>query len=496
RRGASTRSPQMLMADGVANVLRELGDDALSQSQLLRVLGEAQLNLGEIGAAHATLDIAAARVANTGDRLLAAEIDAVRADLALREMRQDDADKLFDSALATTVTVRGAHSLETARIKARRAISLVSLGRFEDARASATEAHLVLSAMLGATAPETLSALLARATIEEQVRDDAAAMVTLHDYIAAVESSFGERDARLIYALRSLGEVLRRRRDFDGGRAAFGRGVEIARAQFGARHVQVASILTRWATLERDAGDPQTAISILDQAEAALPEGEIAGRAQLLATRGGTWIVLGDALRAEPDLREALRLRRDSGGLRTGLAWFSQAQLGEALALQGKISEAQTLQSEAARELRTLLGPDAYQNALIAQRWAQTLDLQHDWRGAVTQWREALRVFEKTYGRDHFMYFDWSLSLADSLSHVDDGRAEAAQISDDLIARWSGNPEIVERYSSLILLRCRLHIDTGAIAAANSLAQRALARPDLQASVEERAALEGFAHPQ
>ena len=74
---------------------------------------------------------------------------------------------------------------------------------------------------------------------------------------------------------------------------------------------------------------------------------------------------------------------------------------------------------------------------------------------AAIQWREAVRLIELTYGRDHFGHFDWSLELANALekSACRSGRGSRS-IADDLLARWSGNPQIAQRYAVLYLLRC------------------------------------------
>jgi eukaryotic-like serine/threonine-protein kinase len=491
--GGRLDGTRRVLSDAVARVGRELGSDATSAARLLRVLGEAQFNLGELAAAHVTLDQAATRAQAAADPLLGADIDAMRAALALQELDQDTAEALFATALSTVVALRGADSVEAARIEARQALSLVALGRFKDARGAADHAQRVLAERLGAMHRESISALVTLGNIEEQLRDDVAAAQTLALSIARIEAGFGEDDARLVVPLQTLGEVVRRTRDFDRARALLQSGIGIARAQFGARNSQVSSILVRLAGVERDAGQMQRAIGVLDEAEAALPDGEDDKvRAQILNTRGSIWIELGDGVHAETDYRKSLDLRRSAGDLRSGLTWFSQAQVGTALAIQGRFAEAHQLQAEAAVKIRGLLGPDAYQNALIAVRQAQAFGLQGSFRESAGYWREAVRLIEKTYGRDHYGYFDWSLELALALEKSAANRAEAASISDDLLARWSGKPQIAGRYAELVLLRCRLHVDAGQRDAARRLSVLALARPDLIVYSAQRRRLEAY----
>ena len=491
RASGQATDTKRVLADAVARVDLELGEDTTSSARLLRVLGEAQFNLGELEPARATLEQAATQAQAASDPLLSADIDAMRAALALRELNQDEAESLFASALATAVRLRGADSIEAVRIETRQVLSLVALGKFKEARGEAEHAQRVFDRELGADHRESIAALVTLGVIQEQLRDDKAALASLEAAVARAQSRFGPADARLVAPLQSLGEVLRRTRDFDRARTTLRRGVDIARAQFGSRNAQVASILVRLAGVERDAGRLQQAIRVLDQAESALPENaDDAARAQILNTRGSTWIELDDGAAAEADYRKSLELRRKAGDQRSGLTWFTQAQVGTAVAMQGRFAEAHRLQSQAANEIRKLLGPDAYQNGLIAVRRAQTMDLQKDSAHAAIQWREAVRLIEKTYGRDHYGHFEWSLELARALAQTRAGRDEAAAIADDLLARWTGKPQVAERYAALVLVRCQLHQAAGEEDAAAALARSALARAELVAEPSTRDALQ------
>jgi eukaryotic-like serine/threonine-protein kinase len=490
------RSAPSVLADAVARVDRELHDDARSSAQLLRVLGEAQLNLGELDAARITLDHAADAARKSSDELLSADIDAVRGALATRELHHDDAERLFATALKRVVDLRGADSLEAARVETRRAMSLVAIGKFKEALGSAEHSHAILLKRFGSGNAESITALITLGTIQEQLRDDQSSLQTMREAVATIESTYDKRDARLVWPLQTLGEVMRRTRDLDGARRTLLQGVAIAREQFGAISAPVSLMLVRLAGVERDASAWQRAIEVLDQAEKALPDNEDdAARAQILNTRGGTWIELGDGKRAEADYRASLALRKKAGDQRSGVFWFTQAQVGTALAMQGRYTEALRLQREAALEIRKMLGPDAYQNALIAVRLAQTFTGQEDYTRAAIQWREAVRLIELTYGRDHFGHFDWSLELASALEKSPADHPEAARIADDLLARWSNSPQISQRYVALVLLRCRLYQSSGQATPASELAQSALGRSDLVASPEQRQSLREFVVP-
>jgi serine/threonine-protein kinase len=491
RAGARVRAPEAVLADAVGRVGRELGGDAESMARLLGVLGEAQLNVNDFKGARGTLEQARAAAVASGDRLLVADIDSLCGVLALRELAHDDAEALFASALRTATELRGADSLEAARIEARQAHSLVVLGKFKEALGVAEHSQAVLTRSLGPDHRESIDILVTLGILQDQARKDAEALVTLREAVARIEAVFGPDDARLVVPLQTLGEVLRRTRDFDSARTALLRGTAIARAQFGPRNSQVTRILIRLSGIERDAGRLNEAIAVLQEAEDALPDDEDGvARVQLISTRGSIHLELEDGVRAEADYREALALRHKAGDQRSGLQWFTQAQLGNALAFQGKFAEAHRLQAEAAKELRALIGPDAYQNALIALRQSQAYKRQGDLRGSIPFLREALRIADKTYGPDHFMVADWSLELADTLSALDDGRDEAAGIAEQLVAKWPSRPEFSGRLATLELLRCRVQDDP---ASAATIARSALAREGFTATDEERPALQRFA---
>jgi serine/threonine-protein kinase len=488
RVGASPRAPAELLAEAVARVQRELADDPATAARLLRVLGEAQLNSGAVPAARATLDAAVERLGDDAEPELRWDLDALRGQAALRELRNEDAEVLFARALALASATTGADSVAVARVQARRAVGLVVLSKFREAREAAGAAHRILSRDLGPGSPEAIDAAVTLGLVQEQLREDVDAQTTLRSAIAAIEARFGPDDVRLCQPIILLGEVLRRARGFEEAGALLARGAAIARARLGERSALLARLLTQAAANARDAGALDDAIEKLDAAWAAVPDGETGSRAQVLATRGAIRLEQGDGARAEPDLREALRLRRESGGERTGLAWFAQAQLGDALSLQGRFDEAHALQAEAAERLRALLGPDAYQNALIAQRRGAAFARQRDWVGAAAQYRETLRLVEKTYGPDAYGSFETRLELASALAELPAERAAAREIIEALVAQWIDRPEAARRISVAVTLLCR--IGEGKVPARQLLAREGLVADDAQ-----RGALRACAGP-
>jgi hypothetical protein len=493
RDAAVARSPAMQMAEAVARVETELSEDPVSQAQLLRVLGETQLHLSQIDASRTTLDLALSKLGDSGGLLLRAEIESLRGAVASRELRLEDAERHIKSALSLATQAAGPESIAVGRINTQAAYTLLSMARYKDAKPAAENAHRVLANALGANHPESIRALVTLALVQEVLREDAQALINIRAAIAMLEQRFGATNARLSRPLHILGVLLRRQRNFDEARTTLIRGAEIARQHMGERSNSLANILTVRGEMERLAGDFPAALAALDQAEQAIPDDEVLGRAQLFMIRGSVYFDLGDGKRAEADYREVLRLRMNTGSPRSFSAWFSQAQVGDALALQGRFEEAHRLQEEAAAQTRILLGADDYQNTLILNRRAGTYAMQGDWRNSAIHKREAIRIVEKTYGRDHINYLFWNLNLADVLSKIPEGRMEAAQIADSLIETSRNNPKLAEHIAPVVLLRCDLYIASGETKAARSLAAAMLAEPGIVASAEQRNALQRLA---
>ncbi|MEQ1595922.1 MAG: protein kinase [Casimicrobium sp.] len=496
RAGSAARPATALIADAVRSVNRELADDPQSQAQLLRVLGEAQLNLSEVNAAKETLELAQqkGREARMSESVpLHAEIEGLRAALALRELRYDDAERLFEAAIGRSRATHGVESVTVARLQMQRALSLLAVSKFKDAQASIESAHRVLATKFGRDHPEAIAALVNLGSVQEQVRDDAAARRSTDEAVILIEQRYGTTDARLIRVLKNRGELARRQREFDRAREALQRAIAIARKEMGGKHQLVADAYAIMAVVERDAGKPKQAIAALLAAEHAAPESETALRAQILGARGGTYLELDEPAKAEPDLRETLRLRKQIGGLRSGQAWFVQAQLAESIGAQNRFVEANALLIEAANELRKLLGADAYQNALIATRHYKVLSKQGDWDGAIAAMREAVRLSKKTYGAGHFGQLSWNLEIALTLAKKPTGVVEATRIADELIASWAGNPKRGSEYTRLLAFRCELYETAGQPDKAQALAVTTLAQADLDATDEQRRRLSQFA---
>jgi serine/threonine-protein kinase len=443
RAGSSARSPQQLLAEGVARAESELAGDAEGQVRLLITLAEAQFGQGLSADARATLErataISAAQVVSGPAQV---RLSALAAQIAEAELRQEDALRLYEQAVAKAAEVHGEHSLERARIQRDRARVLAIGSDLAGALSVAEAAHAQFLGQLGDAHPETALARYQIGLVHEQKREDPAALADFEAVLAVLQQAYDEDDARLVRPLMSLGDVQRRLREFAAGRATLQRGAAIAARRLGDQHSQHAAILIRLGTLERDAGDLDAAIKALDAAQAALPDGEMQTLAQLHASRGALLIARAEFDRAEPDLRQAMQLRKQHGGLRTGLAWYSQAEWGVALAGLGRLAEAEAAQREARQQLLVLLGPQAYQNSLMAARLGATLGQRGKHAEAAAELAEAERLVIAQSGPDNHNACQYRLQRAQALAQLPERRDEARSLLADLDARAKAQPEL------------------------------------------------------
>ena len=452
RSGATARTPGEGIDAALQAVRLDTGLDSDSQLRLLTVLAEARLNLGDIPGSRAVLDEASDLAIHEGvNALLRARWWAALAAADLRALQTDAALDHYAKALALLDPSPGRDSADFALIEREQAQALVTAGRFPEALLAAQHAAKVLQASGPSQALAAAVAEFRVGMIQEQTRDDTAALATFERARLAIESAAGENDARLAQVLSAQGLVQLRLRNFDAAAASFQRGLEIARQQLGERHTQTATLWTRLSTLHREKGDLDAAISALDAAQQALPEGDINALAQVYASRGALQLMRGNAQAAERDLHEAMQLRKAQSNAPPGLAWFSQSEWGNALAALGRLDEAERVQTEAAQELRKQLGADAFQNSMLLARLAQTQRLRKHWGTSAESLREAIRVVDLRADAV-FPAFQYRLQLAEVLIERSGNTAELDALLGDLLQRCQ-QPPLTSQCESVRALR-------------------------------------------
>jgi serine/threonine-protein kinase len=408
RKGGTQRTPAQLVDDGIRALDDKLQGDRILRGELLSDLGEIQANLGDQDGAHRTLLAAlAARKAQHGESSAeVAETERKLALLALRSARPDEAIERTRRVIGIPASHGQAQALEAARAKQILSIALINRKERDQALVMSREAYAEIAAALGPGDQETLNAGQQYAQILMQLRQDQEAETVLRGVIARIESAKGRESATLIHPLGVLAGVLRQARRYDQADKIYARAAALARKHLPARHQELASILSRYGALKVQQEDFTAAAALLDQAEAAMPPEATVELSQLMANRGRLHLLQGSFDRAEPDLRRAFELLRKSNGENDGFTWYAASQWGRAIAGQGHLQQAEHIQRDALARLSVILGPEAYQNALLQDALAETLVNAHRYREAAAVLRDALTITLKKYPNTNPVYLE------------------------------------------------------------------------------------------
>lgn len=406
RGSANARAPTQVIADGIRGLTPQSLSDPALRGELLDDLGEIQATLGDLGGSRHTLQEAL----QLRTRLFGAGSPQARVtERKLAQVAYASGDPANAEARARRVLAIGerlgrGHDVESAR--ARLVLALVSVGRKEQAQALALidTASADLRRGLGAGAPETSLALMRRAQLLQQLRRDDEAIATLRGAISEIEARDGKDSARLVEPLTALGSALRQAQRDEESDAAYARAVALAQRYFPGRNRLLASPLSRYGALKMQRGQLAQAQALLDRAEQAMPDGADAELAQLLLNRGQLELQQSRADAAEADLRRAFDLRRAASGEDSGPTWYYASEWGRALALQGKLAQAEQVQRDALARLSAIMGEGAYQNALVLDALAETLMLAHRPREAAAALQQALALTAGKYPATHPTY--------------------------------------------------------------------------------------------
>ncbi|MEP6907299.1 MAG: serine/threonine-protein kinase [Pseudoxanthomonas sp.] len=412
----TARLPAQLVDEGIRALDQRLGDDPELRGELLDDLGEIQANLGDLEGAHRTLldalqersqdyGIGSAQALQTERKLATVEMY-----LGNYPQAAERARRVIDALHAKGI----AHSADAARAKHVLAYTMINGKQREQALPLAREAVAELRATLGPQDPETLAAAMTYAQLLTQLRHDQDAEAALRDVVAQVEAAHGINSAQLVAPLIALGSLLRQAQRLEDADPVYARALAIARRHLGAKHLRLAGALSRYGALKVQREDYAAAQTLFEQAEAAMPAEAISELAQLLTNRGKLHLVQEHADAAEHDYRRAFELRRKANGDDDGVTWFAASQWGRALAQQGKLSQAEQVQRNALQQLDRILGPQAYQNALLLDALAETLMQAHRYNEAASTLQRALALTAKEYPQTHPLYLERAEKLREA----------------------------------------------------------------------------------
>lgn len=442
RPGADRRPPAKLIGDAVAVADRRFSRAPLLHADLLGDLGEIQASLGDLPGGRATLEKALA-LREAGD----AGADSVATAVLRRKLAHlmvvagdyDPALAQARQAQATMTRLGRTDSAEMARAELIAALVLEERRERERALQLTSDALRKLEAALGHDDPETAMAVYRRGQVLDQLRRDDEAASTLRDAVARMERAAGPDSARLIPTLATLGGVLLRSQP-EPAIAVFERAAGIAEHELGPRNGTRARLLSRMANAYRRLGRTGRAEAVFAQALAAMPDGDNAELAQLLASRGQLYLDTGRAVAAAADLQRAFELRRETSGEDAGITWYTASLWGRALRELGKLDEAERTQRDALQRLQKILGVDAYQNTLLLDALVETLVQRGKHDEAVALARRSLALTGKTYPPTHHLVAERRVRLAVALAAAGGAaqRSEAGGLCRDALQSLAG----------------------------------------------------------
>ncbi|MDI1252322.1 serine/threonine-protein kinase [Thermomonas sp.] len=417
RKGSTLRTPAQLVDDGIRALDDKLQGDRMLRGELLSDLGEIQANLGDLDGAHRTLleALATRKAQHGGASTEVAETERKLALLALRSGRQNEAIERTRRIIGMPSAQAPARALVVARAKQILSTALINRKERDQALVMSRDAYAEIAATLGPRDQETLDAGSQYAQLLMQLRQDQQAETVLRDVIAKTELAKGLESAQLIRPLVTLAGVLRQAKHDDQADPIYTRAAVLARKYLPARHRQLAAILSRYGSLKVQQEDFVAAAALFDQAEAAMPLDETLELSELLTNRGRLHLMQGAFDQAEPDLRRAFKMRRTSNGEHDGITWYSASQWGRAIAGQGHLQQAERIQRDAMARLSVILGPKAYQNALLQDALAETLIKAHRYGEATTILRDALMLTLKQYPNTHPVYLERKATLDEAV---------------------------------------------------------------------------------
>lgn len=428
REQASARPAAELLRLGAADVLREFPDQAAIAAPLLSAIGMAQLRVGSLSEARATLIQARERLPTEARRAV---------DLALLDVQIANAEiDAANAALAALETeTSGLSATDRAQLAVRRARILIRRGQFDAALEAARAASSVFSQAAGVDPAELLAARAEELVALDQMRRDEEIPATVESTIALIETRLGMDHPWLIQPLLTHATAALRRRDFATAEADYQRALRLASAAFGPVHAQTARLQVRLANLANEQGQHQLASERYALAEQALPPDALVDRAQLHASRGRMRLDMGDPDGGESDWRIALELRRQNGGENLGLTLYTQSEWGRALAAQGKLDQALATQTEALSRLREAMGEQAYQNALLMDALATTETLRGKLKAAAGWSAQARALAEQRYPPTHPAVYMRQLAQARVLARLPQSHSEARALIEQMLGQ-------------------------------------------------------------
>ncbi len=453
RSSAQARTPQQMLSEAAARLDQELAGEPDLHAELLDDLGGIQLDIGDLKSSEALLNRAVnERSARFGPRSLevAESLDKL-ARVFDSERRWHDEEQAASSALAILREHRDADPVALAHVETELANAIsTGNGSPPEAESLFRDALHILEQRLGPDDPETLRTLYYLAEMHEQARQQDLAEAEAKELIQRSGRRYGPQSAEMGRAIALQADVLA---DADKPAAAvesYRQALALLRPQLGERDGLIFGCLEKMGNSLRVLRRLEEAISTFDEAEHAIPDGNVSGRSSVLRARALAELWLSRADPAERDFREAYEIRRKADGDNSGYVVYLESEWGRGLAAQGKLAQAESVQREALTRLTTLMGPKVYQLAIVMHVLADTLEMEDGRRTeAESLRRQAMAIAETYYPKTGARWATYAGALSHNLAgaHTAAADAEGLNLSAQVVSIFTGSPPDSESFA-------------------------------------------------
>ena len=478
---AKARSASQLIGDGVAQIDATLGAQPDLQAELLRDLGEIQLNLDDTRAGVATLARALElhRRLHGADSLAATETLAAYADGVYAAGDVRAATPLIDDAikrLRELGAVRSARMAQAELVAAR--IRLIEGDKVEaerlvrDAIAIVREQH----------GPRSIELIGPLGTLGKVLHENARfpeALDALREAIGIAEAVGGADNARAALLHTSIADSLRVQRKYDEALPEYEAALRIERAQLPADHSIVGGTLIRLGDLQRRTGRLDAADASLAEAIAILSKTPGGQYAQALQFHGNLARAQGRLELAAQRYHASFEAFRAATG-DSVYTWLTALEEVSVLGELGRFDEADELATRAVDAMGTLANDDSYEATYVAAVLGTLRHAQGRIPDAIRLRRRALALIEKSYGPGHSEVAQVRAELAASLVAGNDPaqrREAAALLEQARTTLENGGDETAQPMLGFVyLVRARVQRADGNMEAARADVMQAIER--------------------
>jgi serine/threonine-protein kinase len=501
RAKAKARSPVDLIRDGIAAVDASLAAEPELQADLLRDLGEIQLNLDDRAGGEATLkralDLAIRREGDGGSA--AAEALAAYADAVYATGDIEKAATLFRDGVERLRATHGADDAKTAHAESRLATIEMVRGHYDEAERLARHAIGVYREIHGGESAELAPMLSTLGNIQQETGHLAEALDTYGKALAIVTRIDGGEHVRTVTLRARIGDVHRSLRRFDDALASYETALRIERAQLPPDHAIIGGTLLRFGDLQRRMGRYDDADRSLTESLSILGTGAVSGQyAQALQFHAELARAQGHVDVAIERYRASFEAFRKTVG--DGVyTWLTALKLVEGLIEARRLDEAEPIAADAIAKLARVSGDNEYDTAYTSSVMGALRHAQGREAEAATLFRTHLALLTKSYGEAHVEVAQARVSLASCLValHEEDARSEAAVLLETAKtslenASRDGDAGSERALGLLYLERATLRRDAGDAAGARgdvAEAMRRLTAPASAQSLERAKAL-------